>query len=674
LVNNKGKPGYCPYCHHWLGTQCSPVSWGEATWSWQRWLANQLDQLVVASSQLLTDPQPQTVAQNLAACVDMSKSSHVFGLAREVGLTSSPLYGWINHARPPRLDLLARICYHLDRSLLEVLSTRVEGSEKLTRQIRPPVNVETLRHQLEPFLNEIPPRPASQVAQELGVSRNVLVRRFPRQHRQLVERYEQECQAKLKRRNEQLRQELQSVLDSAETPPPSLREVARRLRMNPNTLSDICPQLCRSISHRYKAHRQARKMKTEMGLKQILTTDEVPPPSLAEAADRLGEDRKYLYKCFPELCRQVTRRRSHYQPARPKYQLKDHRQIRRRFAAILAAGEEPPPSIREVAKRLNCGYTTLRQSHGDLCAQLKQQRVAYKQAQISDLPARLADILAANESPAPSLREVSGRLGVQSHVLKKVCPEICTEILRRSQAELQAAKQQRKAVLDQILAQNNSPPLSMTQVAKQLNCTDAGLTEQFPQESRRITQRYQAYKAAEKQAWAKTLQAVLADEQTPPPTLTEIGRQLGHATSKKICFHFPELCRQIRQKRQDYLARQHQLRRTQLETMVRENRTPPPTMMEVARCLSCDESHLKRSFPTLVQTLMAQRQAYNEAKKLAAEQALQAILADEQEVPPALKTLCKQLGYANGTLQRYFPELTAAILTRRRALLKAKRQ
>jgi len=127
LINNRSRPGYCPFCHQWLGIQCTPVSWSEATWSWQRWVINQLGQLVTAASQLPTDPQPQMVAQNLIAYVEMSKSTYVSGLAREVGMSSSPLYGWINHARPPRLDLLARICYHLDRSLLEVLSTRVEG-------------------------------------------------------------------------------------------------------------------------------------------------------------------------------------------------------------------------------------------------------------------------------------------------------------------------------------------------------------------------------------------------------------------------------------------------------------------------------------------------------------------------------------------------------------------
>ena len=124
-------------------------------------------------------------------------------------------------------------------------------------------------------------------------------------------------------------------------PPPSLREVARRLQIPPATLKDACPEACRSLSKKYLAYRQARRVKAEVGLKQILTTDETPPPSVVEAAAGLGEDIKYLYKRFPELCRQITQRRSSCRPIpKTKRRLLDHAKIHRQFAAILAAEEE----------------------------------------------------------------------------------------------------------------------------------------------------------------------------------------------------------------------------------------------------------------------------------------------------------------------------------------------
>jgi AraC-like DNA-binding protein len=430
------------------------------------------------------------------------------------------------------------------------------------------------------------------------------------------------------------------------------------------------------ISQQYLAYRQARRAKAEAGLKQILAANEAPPPSITEATARLGERTQYLYKRFPELCRLVTQRHYSYRPS-PKARagLKDHQQIHHQFAAIIAREEKPPPSIREVARRLECGYTTLRRRHSDLCDQLLDQAQAYQEAQISGLPARLNQMLTQNELPAPSLREVASRLGVQAYVLKKACPDMCAEILRRAQAERQAAKQRRKAFLDQVLARSNGPAPALPQVAKILNTTDVGLQEQFPEESALIVQRYQTYKAAEKQAWQDALQAALTADQTPPPTLAEVAQQLGHGHSMKLRFHFPHLCQQLQHRRQAYLAdRRHELQ-AQLEAMLAESQAaPPPTLMQAARRLGCDESTLKHFFPTQVQALMARRQHHDEVKKLAAERALQAILEDEQGAPPALKALARELGYTYDTLRAYFPDLAAAVVARRQAFVKARSQ
>jgi AraC-like DNA-binding protein len=238
-----------------------------------------------------------------------------------------------------------------------------------------------------------------------------------------------------------------------------------------------------------------------------------------------------------------------------------------------------------------------------------------------------------------------------------------------------AARQQRKAVLDQVLADNNDPPPSLTQVAGQLNCTDAGLAEQFPQESQLIMQQYQAYKIAEKQAWKEALQAALADDQTPPPTLIEVARQLGHATSKKLQFHFPDICQQLLLKRQTYLVNHRQKLRAQLEVILSDNREqPPPPLTEVACRLGITDCTLRRLFPAQTQAILERCQRYKETKKMAAERTLQAILADEQKIPPAMETLTKELGYSRDTLRFHFPELIAAVMAKRQALIKAKNQ
>jgi AraC-like DNA-binding protein len=444
--------------------------------------------------------------------------------------------------------------------------------------------------------------------------------------------------------------------------------------MKPNTVISACPEWSHLISQKYKAYRQARKAQVETGLQQILAAEAEPPLSVREAATRLGETTHYLYKHFPGLCRQITQRRARYQPPPPiRPRLKDHPQLRRQFAAILAAQEQPPPSLREVARRLGCGSTTLRHGHADLCAQLRQQTAAHHQAQIAGLPARLAEILATNETPAPSLRAVAARLGVTAHLLRQTCPVSSAEILRRAQAERQAAKQQRRLFLAQVLAEPEETSPALTRVAKILNASDASLQEQFPAESALIVQRSQAYKTAEKQAWQEALQAALTAD-PGASSLIQVARQLGHPNSQKLRFHFPELCRQLLQRQQADLANHHQTIQVQLEAILAEGRVPAPTLTEVARRLEYNEATLKRHFPAQVQTLLERRRHDQNAQKLAAERTLQAVLAGDQAPPVSMKALAQELGYTYDTLRAYFPDLTAAVQARRQAFIKAKSQ
>lgn len=676
LINNSGQPGYCPYCQRWLGVTGGQAQATEVDWPWQLWLTNQLASLLSTVSDLPADPSPELLVCNLVACLEKAGgTNHVIGLARQVGISGGVIYRCLNHAQPIRLDWLARICYQLDRPLLDLLTTRANLAQVPVRRTKPQVDIDALRSKLAPFLTDIPPCPAQQVARQLGVNSCVIHYHFPAQYQQLVERYEQYRQRHRRDRNDHLERQLQAFLQREEAPPLSLRDISQRLQVKVSTLTDACPELCRLIAQRYRTYRQVRRAKAETGLIQILAVDEAPPPSVVEAAARLGENIKYLYKCFPELCRQITQRRSAYRPApRVRGQPKDHPEIRRQFMAILAAAETPPPSLREVARRLECSCTTLRQRHAVLCDQLKQKMTAFYQAQISDLPTRLAEIVAANETPAPSLRAVSHRLGVESYLLKKVCPDLCLEILQRVQVERQAAKAQRKAMLDQFLIPSDIPPLALTQVARSLNTSDAGLAEQFPEEGAHIMQRYQTYKAAEKQVWQAALQAALAVGQSLPPTVTQIARQMGQPDSKKLRFHFPELCQQLGQQRQAYLAGYRQQFQIQLEAILAESQTgPPPTLLAVAQRLGCNESTLKRLWPEQAQALLNQRQHYFEAKKLAAEHTLRTILAEEPE-PPALKTLAKDLGYSYSALRDYFPDLAAALLTKRQTAIKTRNQ
>lgn len=706
LVNNQVKPGYCPHCGRWLGIQPLTAEediWDESELNRQVWLTVQLGAVLAAAPNLPSHPQPQTIARNLRGCVEAAAPKSVAGLALEVGISPPALYHWMKGHHPSCLDLLVKFCYHLDIPLLDVLAPHPgaeaelggawperDGGEDLARashpgRVKQKVEAHRLRRQLERLLNDdqAPPRSAEQVARQLGVSTGCIVHRCPDQYRQIVEQYEQYERVRCSQRNEKLERDLKACLEGDEAPPPSMKEVARRLRIHPATARQACPELCRLISRKRAAYFQTRRQQVEAGLKEILAAHEDPPPSITEAATRLAENVNYLYRQCSDLCQAVTSRFREYQRTKGDRQLtkpagslpprlKDHRHIRRQFAAILAAEEKPPPSVMEVGRRLNCRPRYLREHHSDLHAQLRQQAQAYRQAQKSGVDDQLRAILAQNEFPPPSLREVASRLGRWACALKDQCPESCAEITRRYQSYRRTEKRRRKAFLAEILSQNPIPPPSLSQVARSLRCRASVLRRQFREESRTIVQRHQAYSNQEALTLKETLEGVLADPHDPPPSLIQVARQLGYADSKYLRHHFPELCRQISQR---HLASRRQIARSVLEAALAENSAqPPPTLEAISRRLGYSGSSLKQLFPVQCRAILERQRAYCEARKLAVEQALKAMLADEENPPVSVQAIAQEFGFVSDTIRDYFPELTAALSQKYKAYVKKRGQ
>ena len=63
-----------------------------------------------------------------------------------------------------------------------------------------------------------------------------------------------------------MRRTLEEVLAGDESPPPSMREIARRLGVHHSFLLQQLPELCRAISARYLAYRQEKGATKRRGL------------------------------------------------------------------------------------------------------------------------------------------------------------------------------------------------------------------------------------------------------------------------------------------------------------------------------------------------------------------------------------------------------------------------
>lgn len=689
LINSRIKLGYCPYCRRWLGlaaeaSQENHVLPGEVERSWRGWLTDQLAGLLAVTSTLVTTPTRQLFARNFKRCVAASAPGSVRGLAQEMGIPFSSFFGWIRCRHPPQLGLLAQVCHHLDVSMLAMLTVQPGQDDDPfppEAESGPPAKItvafDILRRRLEGVLDDpqTSPGSAAQVARQLGVTAAIIKFHCPDQYQQIRQRYEQDQAAYRQTRNQKLAGELQAILDKAETPPPSLLEVARRLQINPQTARANCPELCRRLCHQRKLFYETRDAQAEAGLREILAVAEDPPPSMNQVAARLNEKVEYLSRKFPKLCQAVTQRYRSYQPpparscppepASPKPKSKNQVQLRRQFTMLITDEEDPPLSLAEISRQLGCGIALLRKRHGDLCRQLRQRWDAYRQQRQSRVEAQLRHLMAAVEGPMPPVREVARQLGVDVTTLKQWLPELYAEVVRRHQAGRQAERQRRQAYLDQIVSENPASSPSLSQVADCLGCGSSILQRRFPRQSRIIVDRYRAYREQEYVTAQAALEAALSDSQHPPLLPLQVARQLGYENKRYLQAYFPDLCHQLFQR---YEAHRQQVARAQLAAVLAEPVAEPASLPSISRQLGYHLGSLQHLCPDLCQRITERYQAHWQQKKQVAQEVLEAILAGAQ-APASVTVVARQCGYSLTMLQHCLPELTQAVSARYKVYL-----
>jgi len=231
-----------------------------------------------------------------------------------------------------------------------------------------------------------------------------------------------------------------------------------------------------------------------------------------------------------------------------------------------------------------------------------------------ELRQALEDILMNGEVPSPSLEEVASRLGYSNRSpLYKRFPELCRAIsakhqeqnpgLRRLQRKNMSSEDLRQA-LEALLASNEEPAPSVDEVAARLGYRDSTqLRRRFHELCHAITAKHLLQHDSEQ--LQRGLEAVLECADSAP-TLEEVARHLG-CPSRLLRRRFPELCRAIvlrRVKPIDFEGL-----RVALERELQSN-GEPRSMLEVARDLGYYVVTLKRLFPDMCHEIAMRRQAH----------------------------------------------------------------
>lgn len=233
VIAAHARPGHCSRCQrllhrHGNGPASASTS-GEAT-GWRLWVAQQIGALLATTPALTAVP---TQAAGLAALeafihAQCGSGPGAYGLfARTVDIHANLLGRWRKGCSRPTIDLLLRVCYHLDVSLEAFLEGDTRG---LNKAACPPVAMARRRQPRRP--------PAAQDT-------------------------------------DRLRQGIEDALSATESPSPSVAETARRLGCTSAVLVRLFPAACRTIADRYQAararQREERMQRLAADIKRVMT-------------------------------------------------------------------------------------------------------------------------------------------------------------------------------------------------------------------------------------------------------------------------------------------------------------------------------------------------------------------------------------------------------------------
>ncbi|HST52252.1 MAG TPA: TniQ family protein [Pyrinomonadaceae bacterium] len=361
-IGARSRPGYCSKCLGFLGEKvrrkdANILGGLNHEMEWQLWKSKAVGELLATSSQCLSLTR-SNVAKSLDYCVRTYSWGSISTFNTQFPMGHQKFRSWLKGDTLPILESILGMCFKLGISPLSFMKGSLD-EERTSTDIRPALMLEDNRSksstlsppklthdevdiELHKALTTFPPPSIKDFMEKSGWGRGRLKKWFP------------ELYFKIKARHysliEPVSAEKTLQLALTENPPPSLNLLARRIGCkNPGTLYDHFPNLTKAIVNRYKKHRykQVNWKHVRAGLCKALR--ENPPPSLREVTRRLKLSEP-PYSRFSDLCKALSNRYISY--------VKSHAEERRFFlrqgihkavASLTSKGLRPS---RERIKRL----------------------------------------------------------------------------------------------------------------------------------------------------------------------------------------------------------------------------------------------------------------------------------------------------------------------------------
>jgi hypothetical protein len=216
-LDTRTRPGYCSRCSRWLAPvaeeslACQPLPEDDLAWS--LWVMTAVGEVLAAAPGLPSPPTKKAVTQSIISCMDQLTGGDALAFAQLLGVGKHAVWNWQAGKTLPQFPLILEMCYSLGSSLPDFLSgLRVVSGRKIMGR----------------FSN----RNSTQNQHKSYRSRGQRIKSV------------------------EIDQALQAALK--ENPPPSMKEIVKRLDHSSNTIHRHFPALCQAIAERFADYRKIR--------------------------------------------------------------------------------------------------------------------------------------------------------------------------------------------------------------------------------------------------------------------------------------------------------------------------------------------------------------------------------------------------------------------------------
>ncbi len=368
--------GYCSQCMLWLGNALSPQVLGTTSNDREElkhryWVTEVVGELLASAPNLSAPPSKDQIAAMMILCLEYYAKGNMRALARLVKLNAQALWEYIRGTEVPNFDSLLRLCSALSITPLEFLATKTLPDQRIPQFVvdnlpvvsprkRKPLSdddVKRMRQVLEAVIAEErdPPSNLLEVANSIGYDVSTIRRHCPDLSKKISARsYRQWIEDDYHR----MKQELENALKSDERV--SLSAVAQRFGCDSGVLHRRFPALCRAVVTRYRERFDYEQIHRR--LKEVLANNQ-ETPSVKKLARQMGYGSHIFWIKFPDLCNQVTERRSTARRKHHNERIATHCNEIRKATALLHNQGVYPSSWR-VAKQLsNPHFIRTREGH-----------------------------------------------------------------------------------------------------------------------------------------------------------------------------------------------------------------------------------------------------------------------------------------------------------------------